>query len=936
MLPLIDKIESFLNKSDLKRWLNKLGSKEWIDQVKFQTIREKIEKEVPKLLVCGCTSAGKSSMLNVLLGEELLPVGHDSATSVLCEICYTEKRDEKAAIVYLRKGSKERKQKLNLCDAKDRSLFQDYLLNGRDSSKHPKDANEEEDCFRVEMLLHLDFLQGIVLVDSPGVTADSDLAAKVNLLEHCRHNTHCGVVYVLDPSARSSEEASKAGGLVQAFIEESDSFTIASSALFVANKWDLVEQEQIVHEVLLQHLAKLWPGFQEHQLVTISSKLSARYLAVGEVDSNVETLCKGIADVLAFGVENIIVEAAKLCLDLLQFISDAVHRTLRSFNMRPEKRDAKWNRDRRCLERQQNDYKNGKLGDMVKQLQSKIASFSQCLESCYKSGELEDTITMLAQEKSKQLKDFTASDQRKIVGFFIVETLMETIENRIEYTEIKNWCENDLEVMKACADVGLRLPDVSTRNSTSRASLDHCISGSSKETMLERFSLSKLATLLRLPPRFVKLLVRVSTLGFYDLVKIIPNYVINDLHGKRSFEQQVTKYFNEYFLSLLCNNKAKLNKLLEELLSNEVLSVKLLLDDVPQKLAKDFRDLNILAQQDELHANEYKRLLDETTDIWNQLAETVVKLNIHKWRKDSLTTLCSKSSETSYATSTLEDEIFDARLQPSTLAGRFDESVVVEIVNQRSTSTIEMQKILTVALHSFQLRHENIIKVFGSVLLESETSTVGLLFEQCMKVQASNEIFSRDEQSPRKLERVNEMALQLTNAICFLHDRAIVFGGFKTDDLKISSDGVIKLVPPPFSKPLWSLTSNLESPFHNDVTYVAPEVLSHYLYDESADVYSLGIILTEIWNGRRAYDADETSLLETVLEFKDKVESGEMRPRSIIQLSETYELLGSEKALKSLAVRWQDLVDLCWNNESAERPTAAKVREKLAEASQAS
>ena len=98
-------------------------------------------------------------MLNVLLGEELLPVGHDSATSVLCEICYTEKRDEKAAIVYLRKGSKERKQKLNLCDAKDRSLFQDYLLNGRDSSKHPKDANEEEDCFRVEMLLHLDFLQ---------------------------------------------------------------------------------------------------------------------------------------------------------------------------------------------------------------------------------------------------------------------------------------------------------------------------------------------------------------------------------------------------------------------------------------------------------------------------------------------------------------------------------------------------------------------------------------------------------------------------------------------------------------------------------------------------------------------------------------------------------------------------------------------------------
>ena len=48
-----------------------------------------------------------------------------------------------------------------------------------------------------------------MLVDSPGVTAKTDLAARANLLEHCRHNTHCGVVYVLDPAARSSEEASQ-------------------------------------------------------------------------------------------------------------------------------------------------------------------------------------------------------------------------------------------------------------------------------------------------------------------------------------------------------------------------------------------------------------------------------------------------------------------------------------------------------------------------------------------------------------------------------------------------------------------------------------------------------------------------------------------------------------------------------------------------------
>ena len=73
------------------------------------------------------------------------------------------------------------------------------------------------------------------------------------------------------------------------------------------------------------------------------------------------------------------------------------------------------------------------------------------------------------------------------------------------------------------------------------------------------------------------------------------------------------------------------------------------------------------------------------------------------------------------------------------------------------------------------------------MLLEPENLTIGLLFEQYVKLQASNEIFLREEQTPRKVERVNEMALQLTNAVCFLHDRAIVFGGFKTDDLKVKT-----------------------------------------------------------------------------------------------------------------------------------------------------
>ena len=388
------------------------------------------------------------------------------------------------------------------------------------------------------------------------------------------------------------------------------------------------------------------------------------------------------------------------CFNLLQLISDAVSRTLRSLNMPVAKRGAKWQRDWRRLERQRNDYDNGKLGSMVNELKFKIASFSQSLETCYKSGELNNTITEMAEKQAKHQGDFTYSDQEKSVVIFFAESLLDAIKNRPEYAELKIWCKNELEVTKACSEVGLHIPDLATFNSTQQATVSRCIRSWPRENVLARFSLLTLSTLLLLPFNLVGILILLPTLGTYDFYKIVPTYFIDDLYVKLSFVQQVTKTFTKTFSDLIRDNNLKLIKLLENLLSLEVPSVNMLLHEVPTKLARDFADINMLAQQDEQHVQEYKRLLDETTDIWNQLAVKVIKLDVHKWQKDSLTPLRSNSSETSTATSPSEDKVFDARLQRSTLTERLSESVVVEkIVNQMSTSAAEIQKLLTVVLN---------------------------------------------------------------------------------------------------------------------------------------------------------------------------------------------------------------------------------------------
>ena len=389
------------------------------------------------------------------------------------------------------------------------------------------------------------------------------------------------------------------------------------------------------------------------------------------------------------------------CFNLLLLISDAVSRTLRSFNMPAAKRGAKWQRDWRRLERQRKDYyDNGKLGSMVNDLKFKIASFSQSLETCYKSGELRNTIKKMAEKQSKYQGDFTLSVQEKCVGFFVAESLLDAITNRSEYAELKIWCENELEVTKACSEVGLHLHDLATVYSTQQAIACRCNqSCSSNSTMLKKL-LFTLSSVLLLPFNFVGILILLPTLGTYDFYKIVPTYFIDDFYSKLLFVQQVTKTFEKFFSDLIRDNNLKLIKLLENLLSDNDSSVNMLLHDIPKKLARDLADLNMLAQQDEEHVQEYKRLLDETTDIWNHLAVKVIKLDVHKWQKDSLTLLRSNSSETSTTTSPSEDKVFDARLQRSTLTERLNENVVVEeIANLKSTSTAEMQKLLTVVLN---------------------------------------------------------------------------------------------------------------------------------------------------------------------------------------------------------------------------------------------
>ena len=95
--------------------------------------------------------------------------------------------------------------------------------------------------------------------------------------------------------------------------------------------------------------------------------------------------------------------------------------------------------------------------------------------------------------------------------------------------------------------------------------------------------------------------------------------------------------------------------------------------------------------------------------------------------------------------------------------------------------------------------------------------------------------------------------------------------------------------------------------------YLAPEVFRGEQYDFKADIYSLGIILWEIWYGPPAFLFDAPTSLE---EFFSWVQEGN-RPVHI-------------KDCKKPPRIWENMMTSCWDGDPEKRPTAKKCNEDIA------
>jgi len=177
---------------------------------------------------------------------------------------------------------------------------------------------------------------------------------------------------------------------------------------------------------------------------------------------------------------------------------------------------------------------------------------------------------------------------------------------------------------------------------------------------------------------------------------------------------------------------------------------------------------------------------------------------------------------------------------------------------------------------------------------------------------------------PVPVKQALRYALQITDALARAHAAGIIHRDLKPSNLMITDDGVVKLLDFGLAKvaglqasggPATSMeTLTKEGTIAGTVSYMSPEQAQGKPLDVRSDVFSLGVVLYEMFSGRRPFAGD--SQMETLMAI----------------VRDPQPSLAERRAdLPPEVVR---IVNRCLEKDRGKRPSAADVHAELAQLEQ--
>jgi len=169
-------------------------------------------------------------------------------------------------------------------------------------------------------------------------------------------------------------------------------------------------------------------------------------------------------------------------------------------------------------------------------------------------------------------------------------------------------------------------------------------------------------------------------------------------------------------------------------------------------------------------------------------------------------------------------------------------TVALKFISKNNRSKKEIESLKRELSIMEDLKHPNIICMFDSFETEDEVVVV--------MEQAEGELFQvlEDDQNLDE-SMIRNIAAQLVSALYYLHSNRILHRDMKPQNILIGKGGVIKLCDFGFARTMGQSTFVLTS-IKGTPLYMAPELVQEKPYDHTADLWSLGCILYELFHGQ--------------------------------------------------------------------------------------
>ncbi|CAG5126119.1 unnamed protein product, partial [Candidula unifasciata] len=244
------------------------------------------------VIIAGETNGGKSSFLNLLLGEDILPTDVLHCTFSVCKIVYSDNYsiqtlDHSGQVEHFPCSSREEVK---------------VILRSKLAQQEVRERLHGSPIKELTLGLPADILKsGVTLVDTPGIGEDEKMDNVT--MNFVRFNHASAFIYIIKSDTAGGVQEDRLLSFLQAIKErysgdaEIEAFD-PRAAMFVCHRWDNIEEHQRdkVKQNALQKLEFVWPGFQPSQTYFFSTTDTMKHFPVDAqfVTDSFMTLLKGM------------------------------------------------------------------------------------------------------------------------------------------------------------------------------------------------------------------------------------------------------------------------------------------------------------------------------------------------------------------------------------------------------------------------------------------------------------------------------------------------------------------------------------------------------------------------------------------------------------------------------------------------------------------